>query len=86
VKIMLVLTRRIGEKVVIDGSIYVTVLEVQGNKVRIGVAAPPDMVVDRLEVSQRRQEWSARPWQQRSNVKDCRSTSDGDSLLAEVTP
>ena len=51
---MLVLTRRIGEQIVIDKNIRITVVAVQGNKVRLGIAAPPDVLVDRQEVSQRR--------------------------------
>ena len=51
---MLVLTRRIGEQIVIDKNIRITVVAVLGNKVRLGIAAPPDVLVDRQEVSQRR--------------------------------
>jgi carbon storage regulator len=51
---MLVLTRRLGETIIIDHDIRVTVLEVKGDRVRIGIAAPPQIVVDRQEVHQRR--------------------------------
>jgi carbon storage regulator len=51
---MLVLTRRVGETVVIAGDIDVMVVSVQGGKVRLGVAAPPDVVVDRQEVHDRK--------------------------------
>jgi carbon storage regulator len=51
---MLVLTRNLNETIVIDGSIRVTVLLVRGNKMRIGVAAPDDIPVDREEIAQRR--------------------------------
>ena len=54
---MLVLTRKAGEKVVIDGSITVTVLSVDGNKIRIGISAPPDVRIDREEVHRARQEF-----------------------------
>lgn len=47
---MLVLTRRVGEEIVIDGTIRVTVVAVQGNKVRLGVTAPSDITVDRSEI------------------------------------
>jgi carbon storage regulator len=47
---MLVLTRKVGEEIVIDGHIRVTVLAVQGGRVRIGVTAPPEVRVDRDEV------------------------------------
>jgi carbon storage regulator len=47
---MLVLSRRPQEAVVIDGTIRVTVLSIQGNKVRLGITAPPSVRVDREEV------------------------------------
>jgi carbon storage regulator len=53
---MLVLTRRVGEHIIIDGCIRVTVSAVQGEKVRIGVTAPPEIRVDREEVHQRMRE------------------------------
>ena len=58
---MLVLTRRVGEEIVIDGGIRITVNAVQGEKVRIGVTAPPDVRVDRAEVHLRRSEFADRP-------------------------
>jgi carbon storage regulator len=51
---MLVLTRRLGETVVIAGNIQVTVVAVQGNTVRLGITAPPAVAVDRHEVHERR--------------------------------
>jgi carbon storage regulator len=54
---MLVLSRRAGETVIIDGGIRVTVVAVQGNKVRLGIEAPPDVTVDRSEVHERRLEF-----------------------------
>jgi carbon storage regulator len=54
---MLVLTRRLGETIVIDGGIRVTVLEVKGDRVRLGIVAPADVTVDREEVHQRRREF-----------------------------
>jgi carbon storage regulator len=47
---MLVLTRKAGERIVIDGSIVVEVLGVQGNRVRIGIHAPQDMTILRQEL------------------------------------
>lgn len=47
---MLILSRRMGEEIVIDGNIRVVVLETQRNRVRLGVAAPPSVRVNRLEV------------------------------------
>ena len=51
---MLVLTRGIGEQIVIDGNIVVTIVSIDGNKVRLGVQAPRSVRVDRAEVHQRR--------------------------------
>lgn len=51
---MLILTRRVGETIMIGDDIEVTVLGVKGNQVRMGVKAPKDKVVDREEVRERR--------------------------------
>jgi carbon storage regulator len=58
---MLVLTRRVGEEIVIDGDIRITVTGVQGEKVRIGVTAPESVRVDRREVHLRRKEFAVAP-------------------------
>lgn len=58
---MLVLTRRIGEEIVIDNRILVTVVAVEGNKVRLGITAPKEVSVDRREVHDRRAEFSVQP-------------------------
>lgn len=50
---MLILTRRVGESVVIGDDIGVTVLGVKGNQVRIGVTAPKDVTVHRQEIYER---------------------------------
>ncbi len=54
---MLVLTRRPGEEIVIDGDIRVTVVAIKGNQVRLGVVAPKCITVDRGEVHERRGEF-----------------------------
>ena len=51
---MLVLTRQIGEEIVIDGNIRIVVTAVKGGKVRLGIVAPPSVPVDRNEVHERR--------------------------------
>jgi carbon storage regulator len=51
---MLVLSRQIGQEIVIAGSVRVRVVSVQGNKVRLAVDAPPEVTVDRQEVHERR--------------------------------
>ena len=47
---MLVLTRKPGERIVIGEDITVTVLEVQGNRIRLGIEAPTEIPVMREEL------------------------------------
>jgi len=47
---MLVLTRREGERIALGDDIVVTVVSIQGNKVRLGVSAPDDVVIRRSEL------------------------------------
>ncbi len=54
---MLVLSRRPGEEIIINGNIKVTVVSVKGDRVRIGVEAPEDVTVDRAEVHARRMQF-----------------------------
>lgn len=50
---MLVLTRRVGETVMIGNDVVVTVLGVNGNQARIGIAAPKEVPVYRQELADR---------------------------------
>lgn len=50
---MLVLTRKVGERIMIGDGIVVTVVKLQGDTVRLGIAAPADIPVHREEVARR---------------------------------
>ena len=73
---MLILTRRVGETLMIGDDVSVTVLGVKGNQVRIGVDAPKEVAVHREEIYERiRSEGgSASP---RNNQPDYDPESDG---------
>jgi carbon storage regulator len=47
---MLVLTRKIGERIVIDNRIVLEVVQVKGNRVRLGIQAPEDAIILREEL------------------------------------
>ena len=50
---MLILTRRVGETLMVGDEVTVTVLGVKGNQVRLGVNAPKDVAVHREEIYER---------------------------------
>ncbi len=50
---MLILTRRMGEALMVGDDVTVTILDVKGNQVRIGIDAPKDVAVHREEIYQR---------------------------------
>jgi len=58
---MLILTRRVGESVVIGEDVTVTVLGVKGNQVRIGINAPKHVAVHREEIFERIKSGGGRP-------------------------
>ena len=58
---MLVLSRRIGERLVIDAKITITVIEVRGGQIRLGIEAPPEIPVWREEVVARNEIVAVQP-------------------------
>ena len=56
---MLILTRRVGESLMIGDDVTITVLGVKGNQVRIGVKAPTEVAVHREEILNRIEEAAA---------------------------
>jgi carbon storage regulator len=50
---VLILTRKIGESILVGDNIRLVVLEIRGRQIRLGIEAPPDIVVLREEIAQR---------------------------------
>lgn len=65
---MLILTRRVGETLMVGDEVTITVLGVKGNQVRIGVNAPKDVAVHREEIYQRIQQEQGSPEDASGNV------------------
>ena len=53
---MLILSRKIGESLIIDGNIEVKILDIKAGTVRVGVYAPHDIIIDRQEIHERKQD------------------------------
>ena len=48
---MLVLSRKLGERIIIGDDIIITVVKLEGNQIRIGIEAPPEVLVFREEIA-----------------------------------
>jgi carbon storage regulator len=57
---LLILTRKIGEGIILGDDIRIAILEIRGKQIRIGIEAPPNIVVLREEIYQRIQEENLR--------------------------
>ena len=51
---MLILSRKVGESLIIDGNIEIKILNIKNGNVRVGVRAPENIVVDRQEIHERK--------------------------------
>lgn len=50
---MLVLTRNLGQRIVVGRDVEIAVLQIRGNRVRLGISAPPEIAINRSEVWER---------------------------------
>ena len=73
---MLILTRRVGESLIINENIEVVVLGIKGNQVRIGANAPKNVTVHREEIHQRIQE-------EKNNKKKYKKECEEDAAVAK---
>ncbi len=60
---MLVLSRKVGERLMLGNNVEIAVIQVRGKKVRLGVTAPRDVPVHRAEVRTRIRDAPSSPWQ-----------------------
>ena len=72
---MLVLTRKIDESITIGHSITISVLEVKGNQVKLGVKAPKDIPINRTEVYEKIMS---------ENIKASEAPTDLDQFLSSM--
>lgn len=78
---MLVLSRRIGEQIIINGNIRITISDVRGDRVRIGIEAPDNVAVDRAEVHARKRDFLNMP----TDVSDSGSETRSDMPKVDAT-
>ena len=59
---MLILTRKVGEAIILDGGIEITVSDIQGNHVKLGIDAPEEVKIYREEIYERLPDYAAPPY------------------------
>jgi len=67
---MLVLSRKKNEQIIIDGDVVITIVEIRGDKVRIGVEAPKEVAVHRREIHELLEAQSKEDAAQTNNEKE----------------
>jgi len=75
---VLILTRRIGETIIIGDNVSVNILGVKGNQVRVGIKAPKEIAVHRKEVFERIQA-------EKQRVQDVKEDQQDDNIDNEAT-
>lgn len=78
---MLVLTRKAGESIVIGNEVVITVLEVRGGQIRLGVDAPRNLAVHRAEIYQQVQEENQTAASRSADVPEILSAKIADIKL-----
>ena len=81
---MLVLTRKPGEQIVVQGNIRITVVSVGPGRVKIGIEAPPDVQIDRQEIHEKKSHEDAVVIL--DPVKDATSVNDDTKPMTPVQP
>jgi len=79
---MLVLLRKVGQSIVIDGQVVVTVTKVRPNRVSLGITAPEGMPVHRKEIANQRNEGRGRD----CTKSPCADDEDGSDSLRQDRP
>lgn len=75
---MLILTRRIGEKLVIGDDVFITILGVKGGQVRLGIDAPKDTSVHRKEIYDKILKESKNPQVESDELEDKMDLDEGE--------
>lgn len=79
---MLILTRRVGETLIIGDDITITVLGIKGHQVRLGINAPKEVSVHREEIYQRIQQEKNKQHGQQSHSMEDDDSMDDDTQVA----